>query len=370
MGKQQITFDRFIRISSILLLIFGVLYMVNYLSSVLLPFFVAWLFAYLLYPMVKFVQFKMRVKVRALAIIISMLAVIIVIAGIVYAIIPQMIEQLGKLHEILNKWVSQTTHSNSFGAYISEWITRNQAQIEMFMKSKDFSDIVKTAMPKVFNIVGQTASIIISIVASMITLLYTFFILNDYEFLTNNWIRIFPKKHHPFWSELMGDVEQALNSYIRGQGLVSFLLGLLFGIGLTIIDFPMAIGLGIMMGVMNLVPYLHTLALVPVVFLSMLKAGDTGQNFWLVFGMAMMVFLIVQLISDTILTPKIMGKAMNLNPAILLLSLSIWGTLLGFIGLIIALPLTTLLIAYWKKYVTREKAQEEMTLEDILDNVK
>ena len=56
-----------------------------------------------------------------------------------------------------------------------------------------------------------------------------------------------------------------------------------------------------------------------------------------------------------IVTPKVMGKAMGLNPAILLLSLSVWGALLGFIGLIIALPLTTLIIAYWKRYVTKEE---------------
>lgn len=358
MKKQEITFDRFIRISATILLIIVVFYLVNYLSGVLLPFFIAWLFAYLLYPLVKFVQYKMHVKVRSLAIIITMLGVLGIMAGVVYAIIPSMIEQIDKLNNILNNWISQTTHSSDFGSYISQWVEKNQAGIEKFMKSKDFSEIVKTTMPKLFIIVGQTASIIISVVASLITLLYTFFILQDYEFLTDNWIRIFPKKNRPFWSELMQDVERELNNYIRGQGLVSLCLGILFGIGLTIIDFPMAIALGIMMGLMNLVPYLHTLALIPMAFLAMLKAADTGQNYLIVFGLSLLVFLIVQVISDTVLTPKIMGKAMNLNPAILLLSLSIWGTLLGFIGLIVALPLTTLLIAYWKKYVTQEKQQE------------
>ena len=370
MKRQEITFDKFIRVASILLLIFCVLYLVNYLSGVLLPFFVAWLFAYLLYPLVKFVQYKMHVKIRAIAIIISMLAVAVVISGLVYAIIPPMIEQFGKLNDILNNWINQSTHSSDLGSYISNWITKNRNEIESFMKSKDFSDILKTGMPKVFTLLGQTASVVISIIASLITLLYTFFILQDYEFLTDNWIRIFPKKNRPFWEELMKDVERELNNYIRGQGLVSLILGILFGIGLSIIDFPMAIALGIMMGFMNLVPYLHTLALVPMVFLSMLKAADTGQNFWIIFGLAMLVFVIVQLISDTILTPKIMGKAMNLNPAILLLSLSVWGTLLGFIGLIVALPLTTLLIAYWQKYVTREKKQDETTQEQLLEQAE
>ena len=65
----------------------------------------------------------------------------------------------------------------------------------------------------------------------------------------------------------------------------------------------------------------------------------------------MLVYAVVQCIQDFFLTPKIMGKAMGLNPAIILLSLSVWGTLLGFIGLIIALPLTTLLLAYYEQYI-------------------
>ena len=139
-------------------------------------------------------------------------------------------------------------------------------------------------------------------------------------------------------------------------------MGIMFCIGFTIMDFPMAIGLGILIGIMDLVPYLHTFALIPTAFLAMLKAADTGQNFWLVFGLAVGLFIVVQIITDMVVTPKIMGKAMGLNPAILLLSLSVWGALLGFIGLIIALPLTTLLIAYWVRYVTKENAPN--TVED------
>ena len=136
-------------------------------------------------------------------------------------------------------------------------------------------------------------------------------------------------------------------------------MGIMFCIGFTIIDFPMAIGMGILIGVMNLVPYLHTFALIPTAFLALLKAADTGQNFWIIFGTAILVFAVVQIISDMVVTPRVMGKAMGLNPAIILLSLSVWGSLLGFIGVIIALPLTTLIIAYWQRYVTKEKVDVE-----------
>ena len=360
MTTETITFDRLIRWIGGGLLVLGILLLINYLSHVLLPFVIAWFFAYLLYPMVKFTDRKMHLP-RALSIILALLVVILVISGVVYLIIPPMIEQFEKLGYLATDYIQKSAHISSIPGAVSEWITENQAEIEAFFKSKDFTDSLKTVMPGLFNFLGQTYSVIVSVIASFITLLYMFFILLDYEYLTDNWIKIFPKKNRPFWSELMVDVEHELNNYIRGQGLVALCMGVLFCIGFTIIDFPMAIGLGIMIGIMDLVPYLHTFALIPTVLLALLKSADTGQNFWIILLMALAVFVVVQLICDMIVTPKVMGKAMGLNPAILLLSLSVWGALLGFIGLIIALPLTTLLIAYYQRYVTKEgeKAQEE-----------
>ena len=355
MPQKEITFDKFIRYSGIVLLVIAVILLVKYLSAVLIPFFVEWVFAYLLFPIVKFIENKLHVHVRALSIILTMIFVIAIIGGIVYLIIPPMIEQFQKLYDILANWMHTSTHTNDLSAWLSEKITENQHQIEQFFKSKDFADALKTAMPKVFSVLGQTANVVISIVASLITLLYTFFILLDYEYLTTNWIRIFPKKNRPFWHELAQDVERELNNYIRGQGLVALCMAIMFCIGFTIMDFPMAISLGILIGILDLIPYMHTFALIPTAFLAMLKAADTGQSFWLIFGMAVGLFIVVQIITDMVVTPKIMGKAMGLNPAILLLALSVWGALLGFIGLIIALPLTTLIIAYWKRYVTKEE---------------
>ena len=355
--SKEITFDKFIRWTGITLLVLAVLFATNYLSGVLLPFFVAWFFAYLLYPVVKFIENKLHVRVRALSIILAILAAAVVIGAVLWFIIPPMIEQFDKLGTVLTRWLHQTTHTNNFTALIKEWIQNNQMEIEQYVQSKDFSDSLQAVMPKVFSVVGETASILISIIASMITLLYMFFILLDYETLTANWVRIFPKKNRSFWQALMKDVERELNNYIRGQGIVALCIGIMLCIGFTIIGFPMAIGLGILIGILGLVPYLNTIALIPMAFLAMLKAADTGQSFLLEFGLAIGVLCLVQIISDMVITPKVMGKSMGLNPAILLLSLSVWGALLGFIGLIVALPLTTLLIAYWQRYVTREKPQ-------------
>ncbi len=352
--RQTITFDKFIRWALIALAVITVGFIINALSGVLLPFFIAWLIAYLLYPIVKFVQYKLHVPGRVLSILITLLFVIAIFAAIFYFIVPPMIDQADKFMHIANRYLNETTHTSNVSTMVQKWIKENQYEIERYLKSPDFRNTIKTAMPKLFSVIGQTASIIISIIASCITLLYMFFILLDYEVLTDNWIKIFPKNVRPFWAGLAQDAERELNNYIRGQGLVSLCTGILFCIGFTIIDFPMAIGMGILIGILNLVPYLHTFALIPTAFLALLKAADTGQNFWIIFASALIVFAVVQLLTDMVITPKIMGKAMGLNPAILLLSLSIWGALLGFIGLIIALPLTTLIIAYWQRYVTKE----------------
>lgn len=363
MLEKEITFDRFIRIMGVVLITGGVLYMLNYLSGVLLPFFVAWLLAYLLYPIVKFVQYRMHVPTRALSIIVTLLFVLAVIGGVFYLIIPPMLEQFEKLGDVASQYLTQGSKGENFQAIVQQWLHENKETIESIFKRKDVSDAIKQAMPKLFSVLGQTASVIISIVASLITLLYMFFILLDYEYLSTKWIKIFPKSVRPFWQSLMQDVEKELNNYIRGQSLVALTMGILFCIGFTIIDFPMAIGLGLLIGIMDLVPYLHTFALIPTAFLALLKAADTGQNFWIIFAGAFAVFCIVQVIIDMVVTPKIMGKAMGLNPAILLLALSVWGTLLGFIGLIIALPLTTILIAYYQRYITKDKAKSPLTAE-------
>lgn len=352
MLEGPITFDKVARWGIIAAGIAVAFLVINYLSAVLLPFFVAWLFAYLMYPLVRFIQYRMHVRLRALSIVLAMIVVIGVLTGVIWLIIPPMIEEFSKFTALASKYLHSKTHISSFPDTIQWWINENSDEIEHFLKSKDFIATMKETAPQLFNVVSETMNILISIVASCITLLYMFFILLDYENLSKKWVTIFPKSYRPFWQELMNDVELALHNYVRGQGLVALIMGVLFCIGFSIIGFPMAIGLGILIGIMDLVPYLHTTALLPTAFLAAMKASETGQSYWIVLAEAIAVFCIVQVIIDAIVTPKVMGKRMGLNPAVLLLSLSIWGALLGFIGLIIALPATTIIIAYWRKYVS------------------
>ena len=109
--------------------------------------------------------------------------------------------------------------------------------------------------------------------------------------------------------------------------------------------------LGLFIGLLNMVPYLQLISLIPCTLLCVVSAVDGGESFWTLWVECMLLYIVCQAIQDLFLTPKIMGKYMGLNPAIILLSLSIWGSLLGLIGLIIALPLTTLLLSYYNRYI-------------------
>ena len=360
MIEGKITFDRAARWALMAIAVISLYLLVSKLSRVLLPFFIGWLIAYLLYPVVKFVQFKLHVASRVVSIIITFILVGLIAAAVFYFIIPPMIGQFQRLGPLVIKYLNQQSASGDFSAMVRDWLNEHRESVTEFLSSSDFIDAVKTALPKLFTFVGETANLAISIFASFITLLYTFFILLDYEYLTDNWIRIFPKSSRPFWKDLMLDVERALNNYIRGQGQVAFWMGVMFSIWFWIIGLPMPVGMGILIGIMDMVPYLHTFAIIPTAFLAMLKAADTGQNFWVLFGLALLGFIIVQVITDMFTTPRIMGSAMGLNPAVLLLSLSVWGALLGFIGLIIALPLTPIIIDYYQRYVTKDEGPPDI----------
>lgn len=354
MFRHEITFGRFIRWVVIALIVLAVFFCVHYLSAVLLPFFIAWFLAYLIYPIVSGIEKHLHIRVRTVSIILALVFVIGVLASIIMLIIPPMIDQFQKLGYVATGYIQEKAHVSSIPDALNDLMVTYRNEINMFFRSKDFTDAVKASAPEVIDVIGKTFNVVYSFIGSCITLLYLFFILLDYEKLSESWVKIFPVEDRPFLNSLKKDVSAALNNYIRGQGLVAFIMGILFCIGFTIIGFPMAIGLGILIGIMDLVPYLHTFALIPTAFLALLKAADTGQNFWVIFAMAVAVFIIVQIIIDFLVTPKVMGKAMGMNPAILLLSLSVWGALLGFIGLIIALPLTTIIIAYWQRYVTKD----------------
>lgn len=356
MFEKEITFDRFIRGAMVVAGLGLVIYIVNLLSSVLLPFFVAWLLAYLIYPAVKFFQFKLHLRNRILCIIITLLLILGAIAGFLYLIIPPVITEVVRLREVITGFITETGNSDlahQIESYLQKHFDQNTAI--RLLRENNIMEAMKIAVNQLWNLLSQTFNFLFALLSVCMVFLYLFLILMDYDSLSEGWIKLIPKRNRRFASVLASDVQHGMNSYFRGQALVAFIVGILFSIGFLIIDFPMAIGLGMFIGLLNLVPYLQAVGIVPTVILALLEANETGESFWWILLCATLVFIVVQCIQDLYLVPRIMGKLMGLNPAVVLLSLSVWGSLLGLIGLIIALPLTTLLLSYYRRFIERDE---------------
>ena len=360
MLEKKITFDSFIRGIITILIIIGILYLVNYLSSVLLPFFIAWLIAYMVYPMVTFFQYKLRIKNRVASILITMTVLLTLLTLALVGLVPPIIDEFGKLKGLLTTYFiegSQQAHiPGTIANFIKEHI--DMIQIQNSLNEENIANMLRNILPKAWSIFTQSVNLVVSIFAAFIVLLYTFFILLDYETIASGWVELVPKKYREMSIRIVNDVKEGMNRYFRGQSLVAFLVGVLFSIGFIIIDFPLAIGFGLFIGLLNMVPYLQLVALAPTVLLALLKAADTGENFWWILATALLVFCIVQIIQDAIIVPKVMGKITGLNPAIILLSLSVWGALMGVVGMIIALPCTSIMLSYYKRYIKRKEDEQ------------
>ena len=358
---KPFTFDRVSRIVFSVLMIGGLIYLLAVLKNALLPFLIAWLMAYMMQPFVRLFQYKLKFKSRVL----SITAVLVSLAGLLILlyqlVVPSIIDEIQGTFQLL-----QTHQGNpeniplipeSWRIYIVNQM--DLLHLSELVSRENLLNTLKQIAPRMWTLLSSTFSLLFSVTILFVVMLYFIFILLDYEKIAEGWIKLIPERYRPFAQGLAEDVEVSMNRYFRGQALIALCVGVLFAIGFKIIDFPLAVSLGLFIGFLNLIPYLQTLGLIPMLLLSLLKAAETGGSFWLIFGSALLVLCVVQGIQDLFLTPKIMGKAMGLNPAIILLSLSIWGTLLGFVGLIVALPLTTLSLSYYKRFILMEQSKIE-----------
>ena len=352
---MKYTFDRVVRLVIALAVIIGLALLVNRLSGVLLPFLIGWLLAYLIHPLVKFVQYKMKVGNRGVSIAISLLFIAIVIAGLGFAVVPAIgveLRQIADYRLQITDYRLQIA-DNQFVAWLNGVLS--EVDLEKWLNA----DTVKMALgklaPGVWGLVSGTWRFVLGLFVVFIVFLYVVFILIDYEKINRGAREMIPPKYRELVEGVFEDLENGMNRYFRGQSLVAFCVGVMFAIGFKIIGLPMAITVGLFIGVLNLVPYLQTVGVPFVLLLALVKGAEPGESiWWMLFG-CLMVFVVVQVIQDLFLVPKIMGKAMGLNPAVILLSLSIWGSLLGLVGMIIALPMTTLLISYYKRFVINEE---------------
>lgn len=365
-SRRPFTFDRVVRIIISIVFTLAALWLINRLSSVLLPFLVAWLIAYILEPFVQRNRLFFHTKGRLVAIIVTLVEVVLLITVLCIAFLPSVIDEMHQVAALIREYAVANSKIKVIPPGVHEFL----------LKHLDFDHIsdvltrqnIESMLDFIGSFLSGGVNFLMSIFDVFLVILYVLFIMLDYEKLLAGFRKMVPPRYRVIVFSLFDNVKDSMNHYFRGQALIAFLVGILFSIGFLIIGLPLAVILGMFIGLLNMVPYLQLISLPITSLLCLVYSVQDNIDFWPLWWEVMAVYCVVQVIQDMFLTPKIMGNAMGMNPAIILFSLSVWGSLLGIIGMIIALPLTTLLISYYNHLIINRNDGE--TMQERLNDAK
>lgn len=355
--KPVINFDRFVRGLLFLAVITVLVLGLRWLSPVLIPFFAAWAIAWILAPVVNFFQNTCRLRSRVLSVLITLALLIGLGCAVAWLIIPPLIDGVTQIKEALLSYLASGHIRN---IHLPEWLDHlmqqwlDQEKIQSMLRSDNLMKTIRETLPHVWNMLVSTANLVMSLVGAAFGALYLFFLLLDYDYYTTAWINWLPRAQRNFFRRLSEDLGRNMRGYFRGQALVALSNCVMFTLGFWIIGLPMPLGMGLFVGLISFIPYVQVVGFAPAAVLALMEMSDTGRSFWGLMALVLLVYIVVQVLQDTVFTPRIMGKIMGLSSAMVLLSLSIWSYMAGIIGLIIALPLTTIILAYYKRYILKE----------------
>lgn len=343
------TFDKTVKLLIAIAICVVAVWLIGILKNVLLPFCLACLLSYIMEPVVEYNQRIMHLKRRAPAVLITLGDGIVIVGLLVYFFMPIVLHeifQMGKMIKISGSYNYSLPFLPDKLSYYLEEKFNLTTLVEQFEEGKLGSWIDRGA-----SVISVSVEYLIHTLEWLVTFIYVIFILLDYDRFSTGFSLLIPKKYRGAVNQVMSDVKYYMNKYFRSQLIIASCAAVFYCIGFSIVGLPMAIVMGILVGVLYMIPYFQYITIIPVIIICFITSLDGNFPFWVKFGECCLVYLVSQSICDYVLTPKIMGKSMGLNPAVILLSLSIWGTLLGIIGMIIALPLTTLLLVYYKKVI-------------------
>ena len=355
--KPVIDFDRFVRGLLFLAVITVLVLGLRWLSPVLIPFFAAWAIAWILAPVVNFFQNTCRLRSRVLSVLFTLALLIGLGCAVAWLIIPPLIDGVTQIKDALLSYLASGHIRN---VHLPEWLDHlmqqwlDQEKIQSMLRSDNLMKTIRETLPHVWNMLVSTANLVMSLVGAAFGALYLFFLLLDYDYYTTAWINWLPRARRNFFRRLSEDLGRNMRGYFRGQALVALSNCVMFTLGFWIIGLPMPVGMGLFVGLISFIPYVQVVGFAPAAVLALMEMSDTGRSFWGLMALVLLVYIVVQVLQDTVFTPRIMGKIMGLSSAMVLLSLSIWSYMAGIIGLIIALPLTTIILAYYKRYILKE----------------
>lgn len=356
---RPITLDRLVRIIGGVIVLAILVWLLYYLRAVLAPFFIAIILAYLMDPWV--MRVKRLVKNHTAAVLITLSAMFLVVVGMLAIIIPQVIDEMHHfallMAEEMPVWQAQVQHIPWIREALAE---ASSIDVQGYLTGENLSKLAQKVLPGFWQGMSSVFGWLLGSVGVFTTLIYLIFILIDEEDVKENWEKLIPPKYRTRVADVVDDLARAMNVYFRGQLKIAGILCVIYIIGFSIVGLPLSLVLGLLAGLLSLIPYFALLSVPPVMLSAGLLALDHHGPFWPPMIGALVVYAVAQTLEGLVLTPRIQGKNTGLRPEYILLALSVWGSLLGVTGMIIALPLTTVIISYYRRVVLGETVKESV----------
>lgn len=349
--------DKVMHFLKILVLFTVGMLLIYYLRGVLFPFFAAFLIAYIVDPIVNRLQKK--VKHRIIAVIIVLLVAGLAIAGALRLFIPLVIGEVQNLGVLIAKvfndseWAARIEKLMPGGLYETIQSLISWEQLSASMQHLDFwrevQNVAGKVLPGAWGVLSYTGTVVLWFSGAAVIFMYLVFIMLDMPKLRRGLYSLVPERFQDNAISFAKETDRFMGTYFRAQSLVALTVGTLYAIGFGIMGLPMGVAFGLFSGALNMIPYLQLTTIPLALVLAVVHALNTGMPFWEVALIICSIYLVVQVIQDFFLVPHIVGGSMNLPPVGILLSLSIWGKLLGFLGLLVAIPFTCLCLVYLQK---------------------
>ena len=300
-------------------------------SSIITPIIVAYVFYYMLNPLVNFFEKKMsRFIGSLLAIFVGIITILIVIVGVVPIIVEQtqnLITALPRYIEVVKGYLEEYS-DNAYVQVVVEYVNNN---LNVSKISEKLVSIATSGAQGVVSSISSTASVLVTMPFVL------FFLLKDASHFNKFVISLLPKKLEKPVAETIDEIDDKVGSYIQGQMLVSLCIGIMLFIGYNIIGLHYTFSLATIAAFLSIVPYLGpVIAITP----AMLVAASTS---WVMVVKMLVVWGIVQFLEGNIISPNIMGRSMNMHPLTVIFVILIGVNIAGVVGAIIGIPVYSIL---------------------------
>jgi len=321
---------------------------------VVAPFFIAFALAYLLDPLVD--RLAGRKLSRTLSVLVLMLAFFFLVLGSGILLIPILSMQAESLAKniptyvgIFQEWFRPVLDmiSGLDPAKVEEFVNEGMSRFgELPMKVLQFSSkFIWGSISNLFNIILMFANLVIIPVVM-------FYLLRDFDSINEKLLKLVPPRFQVKTKDIVLEIDQVLSSFVRGQLMVAGLMGTMYSIGLFLCDTPMSLSLGMMAGIVNLVPYLGlVLGFVPSALLTYMHTQE-----WMPVLAVAGVFGVVQALEGMVITPRVVGENIGLHPVAVILAVLLGGELFGLVGMILGVPGVAVLNVLMSRGIVQYKA--------------